>query len=190
MIRHALCTAALMFCGLALADGSGTLNDSTLSLDYAGTIVLPNPLVLADDSAPPPTCMEGFPTCDTYTLTVDLSDAFRAANASARVEFTLAFADDWDMWLLDSSDTVIAAAAGTDNPEVITLGLKQLANGVYRVQVTPFFVDVDGFTLNIAATGTKAAAGVGKSGSGLALGALGLPALLSLLTFSLIRCRA
>lgn len=188
--RTALLGGLCLFSASALADGSGTLNDATLTLSYSGgPLVLPNPLVLADSAAPPPTCMEGLPTCDVYTLTVDLSDAFRAdpANDKLRVSFTLSFEGDWDMWMLNEAGEVIAAGAGTDNPEVIALGLNALPNGVYQFQTTPFFPETTGFELTADATGAKSAAAAGKSGSGLALGAFAPLMLLGLLLASVFR---
>lgn len=177
----------------AHADGSGTLNDAALTQSYSGggPDILPNPFVLADNAAPPPTCMEGLPTCDTYTLTVDLSDAFRAdpANERLQVSFTLSFEGDWDMWMLDSNDGVIGTAAGTDNPEVIRFGLKQLPNGVYRFQMTPFFPETSGFDLVADASGGKSA-GVSKDGSGLVAGGFGFAALLGLFALAGVRRRA
>lgn len=166
----------------AFADGSGTLNDATLTVSYegGGPMVLPNPFVLADNAAPPPTCMEGTPTCDTYTLTVDLSQAFRddPANERLQLTFTLAFEGDWDMWMLDG-DTVVGTGAGTENPEKITTSLKQLPNGTYRFQMTPFFPETTGFVLTADASGAKSAS-VSKEGSGLLAGGLGFASLLML----------
>lgn len=177
----------------ALADGSGTLNDASLTQSYSGggPNILPNPFVLVDNEAPPPTCMEGAPTCDTYTLTVDLSDAFRAdpANERLQVSFSLSFEGDWDMWMLDSNDDVFGTAAGTDNPEVIRFGLKQLPNGVYRFQMTPFFPETSGFDLVADASSGKSA-GVSKAGSGLVAGGFGFAALLGLFALAGVRRRA
>lgn len=182
-------TRAVLFgslCALSVAahaDGSGTLNDATLTSSYegGGPMVLPNPFVLADSGAPPPTCMEGTPTCDTYTLTVDLSDTFRAdpANERLQVSFTLSFEGDWDMWMLDAGGAVVGTAAGTDNPEKITTSLKQLPNGVYKFQMTPFFPETTGFVLTADASGAKSAS-VSKEGSGLLAGSFGFVSVLML----------
>ena len=190
LARIALLGSLCLLSATAQADGSGTLNDTTLTLDYSGggPMVVANPFVLVDNAAPPPTCMEGTPTCDTYTLTVDFSDAFRddPANSAVRVNFTLSFEGDWDLWMLDSGDAVVGTAAGTDNPESLSLGLKQLPNGVYKFQMTPFFPETTGFVLSSAATGSKSAA-VSKQGSGLLAGGFGLGALLGLSCFAALR---
>lgn len=192
LVRAVLFSSLSVLSAAAHADGSGTLNDAGLTQSYSsgGPDILPNPFVLVDNEAPPPTCMEGMPTCDTYTLTVDLSPAFRddPANAQASVSFTLSFEGDWDMWMLDSTDAVIGTAAGTDNPEVIRFGLKQLPNGVYRFQMTPFFPETSGFELTSAVTGGKSA--TSKDGSGLVAGGFGFAALLGLFALAGVRRRA
>lgn len=192
LARTVLLGSLFAFSVSAHADGSGTLSDTGLKVSYegGGPSVLPNPFVLVDGSAPPPTCTEGTPTCDTYTLTVDLSDTFRddPANAKLQVTFNLSFDGDWDMWMLDGSDAVIGTAAGTDNPEVIRFGLKQLPNGVYKFQMTPFFPETSGFVLTADASGSKSA-GVSKEGSGALAGSFGFAALLGLFALAAIRRR-
>ncbi|MEK6807194.1 MAG: hypothetical protein AABY95_11170 [Pseudomonadota bacterium] len=186
--RAALLGGLCLFSASALADGSGTLNDSGLTLSYSGgPLVLFNPL----SSDPPAVCEEGTPTCDVYTLTVDLSEDFRnaPANDKLRVSFTLSFGadDDWDMWMYDASGAEIALSADINNPEVITLGLKQLPNGVYKFHITPFIPATAAFDLTADATGAKSAAVTGKSGSGLALGAFAPLMLLGMLLAAAFR---
>ncbi len=185
--RVALLGALCLVGSVAQANGEGTLNDSTLTLSYeGGPLVAPNPLVLAE--MPPIICGEvPLPTCDIYTLTVDFSDDFRKANAGLQVSFNLAFEGDWDMWMNDSSGAQVSAAAGTDNPEVISARLSQLPNGVYTFEITPFFPETTGFVLTVDASDGKNAPSAGKSGSGLALGAFGWPALLALFGLALTR---
>src|SRR5688572_19950681 len=68
----------------ALADGSGTIDDATLSLTYTGA----GPYFPANVVA---LCEPGTPLCDTFILTVNISDELRqtAGNQTAIMDITL-----------------------------------------------------------------------------------------------------
>lgn len=184
----ALCSLSLA-AGGALADGSGTINDAALSLEYtSGAFVIPNMTPFAGDPVPV-VCEPGTPTCDLYTVKVELSDAFRAENPNAFLDVEMSWGGtpvstpaatfpDFDMYFLDSAGGVIQTAATAANPEFISLPLDVLPNGSYTAEAIPFMPMGEAFTLKIKVTGLEES----KSGglSSILGGALNLGLLLPL----------
>jgi serine protease AprX len=70
------------------------------------------------------------PRCDTTGLWLH----FTGGAATVRITTTFADGDDFDVHLFGPDGSLIASAAATDNPEVLTAVLP--ASGVYRVAVT------------------------------------------------------
>ena len=146
-----LAAAVLLATTTASADGEGTLSDAALTLSYEGSnLVMPQP---AAPFAGDPVCQDGTPTCDVYTLTVNVSDAYRneKKNDGAYVDFTLSFGadDDWDMFFFDAGGSELARSAGTVNPEVISVALSDLPNGSYSIKMHPWLPAAEGFNLAI-----------------------------------------
>jgi hypothetical protein len=179
--RAALAGGLSIVCGAALADGSGTLNDSTLSLSYTS-----EPYVMANQVSfrtGTHICEEAPPTCDVYTLTVEISDAFRSnpANANAYIEVLVSSAGDFDLYVFDSSGTQIAAGENSGD-EYLELYPDELPNGTYTLWLVPYTAAADTVDLGIAVKGTESKSGLAAVfGGGLA------PALL--LPFALLALR-
>jgi len=164
------------------ADGSGTVDDATPAVEFAGgpyAVPVPATLLL-----PEPLCVEDTPLCYTYDLTVSLSDELRLApgNEYASLDIALAFdgaQNDLDLYVYDAAGNLLTSAAGGAGvQEAVSLPLDFVPNGVYRIQVIPWLV-----VGPVSFTGTINVAGLAandtKSGV-LGAGGLALPTLLPL----------
>ncbi len=172
--RAALAGALSIACGAALADGSGTLNDQALSLSYTS-----EPYVMANQvgyNTGTHVCEEGTPTCDVYTLTVELSDAWRAdpANANAYIELLVSSTGDFDFYVLDSSGAQIAASEN-EGDEYLELFPDELPNGTYKLWLVPYQAVANSAELGIAVKGTQSKSGLAAVFGGALAPALLLP---------------
>lgn len=180
-----LCGLSLLS-SVALADGSGTLSDTALTLSYTGS----GPYFPANVSSDAePVCEEGTPLCDVFTLTVNLSDAFRAdpANLNAIVEIAVNCngQSDFDMFVYDANGNSLGDSVSAGCPESVALMPESLANGTYKVHVIPYIaVPGDSFDLGVAVTGIEE-----KSGRNRYAGALSPLLLAPLAVFGLRRRR-
>lgn len=168
----ALCGAAVLS-PAALADGSGTLSDSALSLDYSSpAITMLNPVTLLTGTQ---ICEEGTPVCDVYTLNVNLSDAFRADpdNAQATIDIIVSSDGDFDLYVNDASGNQLFAAEETGD-EKLTLSPDELPNGTYKLVMIPFEAVQASASLGIAVGGleTKSSGLAAVLGGALAPGLL------------------
>lgn len=195
-LRFSACAALLGGLTLAptvgLADGSGTLSDSSLTLHYdGGPFIVPNPTPDPAGADPNPFCEPGTPACEVYDLTVNISDAIRNDPAAADfyVDIALGFTDaqaDMDLYLYGPDGQQMSKSTGSFGAqELISLPLDLVPNGTYQVRVIPYvIVPADQFTLDIGLTGYS------PSKSQQFLGALNALLLLPLAALALLRRRA
>lgn len=181
--RAALACGLSIACGTAFADGSGALTDAALSLSYTS-----EPYVMANRvsyNTGTHICEEVPSTCDVYTLTVEFSDAFRndPANANAYIEVLVSSAGDFDLYVMDSSGTQIAASENSGD-ELLELFPDQLPNGTYKLWLVPYTAAADSVNLGIAVLGMQS-----KSGLTAVFGGALTPALLLSLGLLALRRR-
>lgn len=139
-------------CGMALADGSGTLNDANRSLSYtSGAYVMANQVGFQTGTH---VCEEGTPLCDVYTLTVEISDAVRNADTEAYVEFLVSSSGDFDLVIQDSGGNDVAVSEETGN-ETVEIQLAVLPNGTYKLWLIPWLAAGDTAELGVAVVSSK-----------------------------------
>lgn len=140
------------FSALAATPASGTLTEVEPSIIWnGGPFVVPNPTPLAE-----PQCVQGGVVCDVFALTVEVSDEFRAdeANKKELVRFAVTWPNatgqgDFDVYFRDASGAIIAEAATSANPEVISVPLSVLKNGTYSFEVITFLPLGDGYEAEV-----------------------------------------
>ena len=112
----------------AATPSSGTLGGSSTKLTYSGTTTTENPA-----NFDPSTCQTvGY--CDVYTLTVNVTDAFRANHPNFRVNIQFNWSgntNEFDMYTYSGS-TVVATAANSFVTSQLTR-LEHPANGIYMI---------------------------------------------------------
>ncbi|MBA3883890.1 MAG: hypothetical protein H0X73_14580, partial [Chthoniobacterales bacterium] len=127
---------------------SGTLSEANPVLNYdAGPFAGANatPILFVDNG---PECGPGQP-CDSYTLNVNVSSTYLAANPGALAKVTLYWTDtgagasDYDLYIykgtvgdLDGSKPAAYQSASGANPEIASI--TPLANGTYTIKVVPY----------------------------------------------------
>ena len=135
----------------AATPGSGELSAEAIELawDGDGPYVFPNVTPQLGVAGLAPLCEELQPLgCDIYTLTVNVSDEFRTAEANQRetVSIGITFPQDpagqvdYDLYLHDESGAEVGNSAGAapQTSETIVVPLKTLKNGSYAVKVITF----------------------------------------------------
>ena len=135
----------------AATPASGELNDAGPLNFSGGPFVIPNPTSDAENLADGPlVCEPMLMNCDEFTLTVNISDEFRAdeANKKEGVQFALNFTAatpeldaqaDFELYLFDSAGTkVVSSVSGAGVPEAFRLPLSTLKNGDYVVTIVPY----------------------------------------------------
>lgn len=171
----------------ATADGSGALNDATLSLDYtSAAYFVPNVTGETGAAGGSAICEQGTPTCDVFELTIDFSDDFRKEQPDASVDlvFTWGAQSDYDIFVYNSSGELVGSATNFvgEGGDFVFLFLESLSNGVYRVEVVPYLPMGSPFSLKARVTGlTESKNGV------LGVGALPLALLLPFALLTLPR---
>lgn len=157
-----------------MADGSGSLSDTALSLSYTS-----EPYVMANRvgyNTGTHVCEEDSPVCDVYTLTVNFSDEFRndSANARAYIEVVVSSAGDFDLYVMDSSGTQIAASENSGD-ELLELFPDALPNGTYKLWLVPYTAAADTVSLGVAVKDVQSKSGVAAIFGGGLTAALLLP---------------
>lgn len=181
----------------AATPASGELTEASEPIAYSGgPFVASNPSGDAADPvcAPDPAGL----LCDSFALTVNVSDEFRADEANKKEVISIAMsfaqaADDFDLYVYDGSGALIAEAAGGSGvQETVTLPLAVLKNGDYTITVAPYLVvPGDGYDMAVkVGRPGKQASVAAKSGSGLVAGGFGLAGLLGLMGFAALRRHA
>jgi hypothetical protein len=168
----------------APADGSGTLNDEALSLEYTSPpYFVPNVTGETGAAGGSAICEQGTPICDVFDLTIAVSDELRKAHPDAFVElaYTWGAQSDYDIFVYDSDGTQVASAtnfvgAGGDT---VFLYLETLTNGVYHIEAIPYLPLGDAFTMNATVAGLAE-----EKGGVLGVGAINL-AILTLFAITL-----
>lgn len=153
-----LCAVVLAFGSLtakAADPASGTLSPSSSELTYTyGPNAISNPSGTATL-----TCAGPVAPCDAYALTVELPAGDVAYNMVIETSWTAA-GDDYDVYLLNAEGGEAGSAAGSSNPETMTVPAR---SGTYTVRIVPFLVT--GSTANTKITLVRAASG-GSGGGG------------------------
>lgn len=122
----ALATVLLPLSANAAFDpASGTIDESN------GTISAQTPLPRSGANPTPtaePICNDGV-DCDTFELTLDLSDAFRASNPNVSVKFDVTWdneADDVDVYVRDPDGNIIGQSATGDFGETVLVPIDDI----------------------------------------------------------------
>lgn len=135
---------------------SGTLSEATRELNYVyGPNLISNPSGTAQM-----VCASPVAPCDAFALTVDVPATGPAYNMVIETSWTAA-SDDYDVYLLNAEGGEAGSAAGSANPETMTVPARP---GSYTVRVVPFLVT--GSTANTKITLVPAATGGGDGGGG------------------------
>ncbi|MDP9267354.1 MAG: hypothetical protein M3P27_03395 [Acidobacteriota bacterium] len=111
---------------------SGTVNDTNSSVTWTGTSLVTTPTLTGYD----PTLCPTLKDCDTFSITVNVSDAYRAAHPNFAVVIRADWsnsANDFDLLLYKGSTFVDDSGQGFTNFEEIEQA--GLANGTYTVYV-------------------------------------------------------
>src|SRR6202166_322047 len=110
---------------------SGTLTDAGGPVSYtAGPFFASNASAQANGT---PICNAAL-ACDQFALTVTLSPAVAAANkVKIEIQWPLTTAD-FDLYVFDSTNTLVGQSATTNDPETVIL---PAVNGGYTVLVAP-----------------------------------------------------
>ncbi len=199
---------ALSAPAFAATPASGELTDVSGPIVFTGgPFVVPNPTSDVNGLAGGPVvCEPMLMNCDEFALTVAIPEKFRKDDKNKKevVQVALTFTAavpqldstaDFELYILDASGEPFAeSVSGAGVPETVSLPLNQFADGAYTVRILAYNPLGGSYSTEVRiGRGDKAGSTdpsvAGRSGDGLLLGALGLPALLSLLTFSLIRRR-
>ena len=107
---------------------SGTLSGSSTKLSYSGTTTTENPA-----NFDPSTCQTGG-YCDVFTLTVNVSNAFRTAHPNFRVNIQFAWTgntNEFDMYDYFGGNPVTTSANSFVTSQLTRL--EHPANGVYTI---------------------------------------------------------
>ena len=209
-MRRAFAALALAFAAplWAATPATGELSEASAEItwDGDGPYVFTNLTPQLGLAGQPPVCEELQPVgCDIFTLTVNISDAFRALEKNNKeiVSVGINFPQDpagqvdYDLYIYDSSGAEVGRSAdgAPQSSETVTFPLKALKNGTYSVHViifTPLGTDYSGLVR--IGRGDKAGSTdpsvAGRSGDGLLLGAFGLPMLFSLFGLALLLRKA
>jgi hypothetical protein len=192
-LRRSLALSLLALPAVAAADGAGTIDDANTSLTYTSPAYLfVNPLPFGA-GAPEvgPFCEEGTPMCDTYRLTLNLSDEFRAEAADEYVtlDISVTFSDpnsDFDPYIFNPAGERMAGPSGSQGaPEFYSFVVDDaLVNGEYLIQVMPWLALNVPFDMEITIVREDA-----KSGKGLVGGAPAAGLLLALAGMAALRRR-
>lgn len=209
MKLHRLSSLALLtICAPAFAatPASGELTDTGGPLTYAGgPYVVPNPGAIEGDIPLNATDCDVAPSCDDFALKVTIADKFRMneKNKKEIVQIVMTFtsaaapldaAADIDIFLLNAAGEEVGSShAGMGvTTETINVPLKTLKDGDYTIRIAtgvPLGANAS-VDIHIGRSAKSGDADVEtKEGSGLALGAFGLPALFSLFGLALLRRR-
>ncbi|HEV3072808.1 MAG TPA: PKD domain-containing protein [Thermoanaerobaculia bacterium] len=123
---------------------SGTLTDAGGPVSYtAGPFFVSNASAQANGT---PICNTAL-QCDQFALTVTLSPAVAAANkVKIQIQWPLSTAD-FDLYVFDSSNTLVGQSATSNDPETVIL---PAVNGAYTVLVAPFDPAGQSFTGTIS----------------------------------------
>ncbi|HXM69713.1 MAG TPA: hypothetical protein VN970_01165, partial [Thermoanaerobaculia bacterium] len=129
---------------LAATPPSGTLTDAGGPVTYtAGPFFASNASAQANGT---PICNAAL-ACDQFALTVTLSPAVAAANkVKIEIQWPLTTAD-FDLYVFDSTNTLVGQSATTNDPETVIL---PAVNGGYTVLVAPFDPAGQSFTGTIS----------------------------------------
>lgn len=209
-MRYALAVFVLALSAPAFAatPASGELTDVSGPLVFTGgPFVVPNPSSDVNGLAGGPVvCEPMLMNCDEFALTVAIPEKFRKDEKNKKevvqvaLTFTAAVAQldsqaDYELYILDANGEPFAeSVSGSGVPETVTLPLNQFVDGAYTVRILNYNPLGGSYSTEVRiGRGNKAGSTdpsvEGKSGDGLLLGAFGLPALFSLLAFTLIRRR-
>ncbi|MEK6807189.1 MAG: hypothetical protein AABY95_11145 [Pseudomonadota bacterium] len=140
------------------AGGELSAETSELAWEGDGPYVFTNLTPQLGAGGQPPICEELQPFgCDIFTLTVNVSDKFRADEKNKKEVVTVGITFpqdpggqvDYDLYIYDSSGTEVGSSAdgAPQTSETVTFPLKALKNGDYSVQViifTPLGTDYSG----------------------------------------------
>jgi len=123
---------------------SGTLTDASGPVTYtAGPFAVPNVTAQVNGQ---PICGTGTP-CDDFSLTVAVSATTTATmNVKIQIQWPVSAAD-FDLYVLNSSNAVIASSASSADPEI---ALIPAVTGTYKVRVAPFNPAGQSFTGTIS----------------------------------------
>lgn len=158
--------SSLSFAALSASPAGAALTDEGTSLEWTGggPYVLPN---VTGESGTPVCDPAALPLCDKFTLTVDLSDEFRAKEENQRqtvvigISFDTTLPVDYDLWVEDSAGKVLGEGTGSfGDQETVGVPLKTLKNGDYTVIVVPYFAAGTNYA-GYARVGSKAPAAAG-----------------------------
>src|ERR1700724_1924385 len=130
--------------GAAATPPSGTLTDAGGPVSYtAGPFFASNASAQANGT---PICNTAL-QCDQFALPVTLSPAVAAAN-KVKIQIQWPFTTaDFDLYLFDSSNTLVGQSATSNDPETVILSA---VNGAYTVLVAPFNPAGQSFTGTIS----------------------------------------
>ncbi len=187
----------------AATPADGTLTDTSGPLTFTGgPNLVPNPTPFAHSSGTPLVCQPELTNCERFALTVAIPEKFRKDDKNKKevVQIVVEFAGpappaatDYDIYLFDGSGEEIGSSVSDAGvPEVITLPLSVLKDGSYTVEIytfTPFGASYNGEVRLGRGKKSAEADTESRSGSGLALGAFGFPALFLLLGLALLHRR-
>lgn len=108
----------------AFDPASGTIDESN------GTITASTPVRAGANPTPTaePICNDGV-DCDTFELTLDLSDAFRSSNPNTAVKFVVSWdseADDVDVYVRDANGDIVGQSASSAFPETVIVPIEDI----------------------------------------------------------------
>src|SRR6058998_3682393 len=124
---------AMRFASLkAASPATGTLSDSSGQLTWTGSTLASAPLF------DPASCQTG-QNCDVFTVSVNISDAYRSANPNfvvfVRIDWA-STANDFDLHVRKDGNTIADSGQGFTTFEEVRLD--QPANGAYQVVTHSF----------------------------------------------------
>ena len=151
-----LFSAAFLGSAMALPSGatSGTLSEAEPSLIFEGLIPAGANVASTQGAYP---CQTGLVECDSYPLTVNLSEQWRAENPDETIAFELTHSngDCFELYVYDLDNNQVAGQDITECADVLSIefALSELPNGNYLVDVVPFLVDPAVYTVKADLSG-------------------------------------
>lgn len=143
----ALCALLPLSAHAAFDPASGTIdeNNATISAQTPAPRAGANPTPQAE-----PLCNDGV-DCDTFELTLDLSDAFRASNPNTSVKFEVSWdqvspQDDVDVYVRDPDGNIVGQSATGDNPEIVVVPISDIAS---TATLEALWFSLSGNTINL-----------------------------------------
>ncbi len=129
---------------------SGTLSTSSPTVTFTGgPDIISNPTPDPAGATGGPVCntAAGEPPCDNYTLNVNLPVDYQQTNPHALITISLGWngGDDYDLYAYNSTGSLVASSATSNDPEVIRLPACQ-GSYALNLSIVPYTAEGDAYT--------------------------------------------